>query len=144
MELVRLSMDYPSPHNDVTIFSLPLCDARSMGFHFCALVPSFLFTCIVSRIIVLYCTVSYSQSGLHTSLLIRQFLVYITAASWSGGCVPRICLNSCDLVRAESTERRALILGSPRFCKQSRASPTAVFESAKLRMVRRTKPRTNT
>jgi hypothetical protein len=62
---------------------------------------------------------------LHTGTVssLRIIVLYYTV-SWSGGCVPRICLNSCDLARVESTERRALILGSPRFCKQKpRKSP---------------------
>src|SRR6266705_2041663 len=105
MELGRLSMDCPS-HDDVTydlLFFSPWVTRRT--FHDLAWVSiSAYWYCIILRIIVLYYTVS-----------------------WSGGCVPRICLNTCDLARAESTERRALILGSPRFCKQSRASPHRSF-----------------
>jgi hypothetical protein len=59
--------------------------------------------------------------------------------------VPRICLNTCDLARVESTERRALILGSPRVLQAKAAQvPTAVFESKETAMVRRTKKKTTT
>jgi hypothetical protein len=77
-------------------------------------------------------------------IILRIIVLYYTVSS-SGGCVPRICLNTCDLARVESTERRALILGSPRVLQAKAAQvPTAVFESKETAMVRRTKKKTTT
>ena len=80
-----------------------------------------------------FCDLAWASISAYWYCIILRIIVLYYTVSWGGGCVPRICPNSCDLARVKSTERRALILGSPRFCKQSRASPTAVFESKKLR-----------
>ena len=128
MEQGRLSMVSPS-HKYFTIFYFPLGDTAWFPFLHIGTVVHI--HCIL-RIIVLYCMVSYSQSDLHTYFPIFFNSLYVSVLHGSGGCVPRICLNSCDLARAESTERQALILGSPRFASKPR-EPHRSFVSAKLR-----------
>ena len=59
-------------------------------------------------------------------------------------CAPRICLNSCSLARAESTERHGVILGSSSFARKSHASPSQLWihETATARRTKPTKQKT--
>ncbi|KAI9509527.1 hypothetical protein F5148DRAFT_1186994 [Russula earlei] len=60
------------------------------------------------------------------STMIYFFISYTCQGSQCSRCGPRICLNVCDFVRAESTERQGLVLGSS-LSKQAAPTPTAVF-----------------
>jgi hypothetical protein len=124
MEPGKLSMGFPS-HKYFTIFYFPLGDPvlSILAYWYCrshSLYPSL-----------------YSTASSHTvNLICTRIFRYMSipcmyhSASQSARCVPRICLNSCGLVRAESTKRQALILGSPRF-ETAQAPPQ--FCTAKLR-----------
>ena|SRR5216683_4396802 len=83
--------------------------------------------CIL-HIIVPYCTVSFRCSLLMSLPIFNNSMHISPGPREASGCVPRICLNYCGFVRAESTKRRALILGSSSFAiNKCRASPAAVL-----------------
>ena len=139
MGLERPSTDSPSydcrtpPHRGTRFIIL-----GPVVFHCRTLTPSF--SCIAS-----YAYASlYSTTLFHTDVVVcTRPCLYLTVSCFciTGGhhgvarCMPRICLNCCGLLIAESTERRALILGSPSFAisQKPRTPRRSFYESTKLR-----------
>jgi hypothetical protein len=90
-------MDCPS-RDDVThdSFLFPLGDATQVSSY--------------------HAWVSISAHWYYIIDILRIIVLYYTT-SWGGGCVCLVSVSALVISRrVESTERRALLLGSPRFC----------------------------